>query len=64
MKKRLIITPTWVTRKNQFSSYTAIKNYHREDISEENLLLAQSLGYELVFEDDKPVKNPNPLLPF
>ena len=64
MKKRLIITPTWVTRETPLNSFIAIKNYYREDISEEDLLLAQSLGYELVFEDDKPVKNPNPLLPF
>jgi len=63
-KKKLIITPTWVTRETPSGPFIATQNYHREDITEENLLEAKSLGYELVYEDDKPEKKSNPLLPF
>ena len=63
MKKRLIITPTRVTKETP-TTFIATQTYHREDISEEQLLEAKSLGYELVYEDDKPEKKSNPLLPF
>ena len=44
--------------------FIAIQTYVRKEISEEQLLEAKSFGYELVYEDDKPEKKSNPLLPF
>ena len=63
-KKRLIITPTYVTRETPSGPFIATQNYVRKEISEAQLSEAQSFGYESVYEDDKPEKKSNPLLPF